>query len=97
MNPNSEAIYDAEINPLVAKIIDLCRLHKIPMVASFQFADATHPRGLGFCTTRLPFDGESPKLDTIARFLMDELPPMPAIVITTNPPGETRVEDQETT
>lgn len=36
-----EDVYDAEINPLMAKILDICRQHKIAMVASFHIPTRT--------------------------------------------------------
>ena len=35
---DNEAIYDAEIAPLMTKIIEICDAHGIPMVASFEYA-----------------------------------------------------------
>lgn len=32
---NKEEIYDEEISPLMAQILDICKTHKIGMVASF--------------------------------------------------------------
>lgn len=37
---DKEAAYDAEINPLMAQIIDICKREAIPMVASFHLRDA---------------------------------------------------------
>lgn len=59
MNPDSEAIYDTYIAPLMSHIIDMCKQHRIPMLATFQYCDDSHPDGPGMCTTRIPFDGES--------------------------------------
>jgi hypothetical protein len=33
-----EKVYDEQISPLMAQIIEICQQHKIPMVASFQYA-----------------------------------------------------------
>jgi hypothetical protein len=44
-----EAVYDAEIHPLMAKIIDICKANGIPVVASF---DISGPEDDGLhCTT----------------------------------------------
>ena len=32
-----EAIYDAEIGPLMAQIIAICERHELPMIASFAY------------------------------------------------------------
>lgn len=41
---NKEKIYDKEIFPLMEKIIDICKEHKMPFFTSFQYSDD------GFCT-----------------------------------------------
>lgn len=33
--PNKEQVYDGQINPLMAQIIEICRTHNIAFVASF--------------------------------------------------------------
>lgn len=45
-----EAVYDAEIAPLMAQIIDICRQNDIPMVASFAYANYGGD-DFGLCTT----------------------------------------------
>lgn len=70
MNPDAEAVYDAEIFPLMAKIIDLCREHRIPMLCTFQWADGDHVQGESFCTTRLHFRGESDRLAIATKVVM---------------------------
>lgn len=42
---NKEQIYDEQIAPLMAKIIEICKVEQIPMFAEFQYAN------LDFCTT----------------------------------------------
>ncbi len=34
---NHEAVYDQQIAPLMSQIIEICKAHKIPMVASFMY------------------------------------------------------------
>ncbi|MBW9102902.1 hypothetical protein [Paraburkholderia phenoliruptrix] len=41
--PNKEQVYDEQINPLMAQIIEICRAHKIAFVASFSIATAEDP------------------------------------------------------
>lgn len=36
---NLEAIYDEQISPLMKQIIAICKEHKIPMFATFEYAD----------------------------------------------------------
>jgi len=53
MVKDNEKVYDEQINPLMTKIIAICKKHKIPMLATFEYA----PQQM--CTTRIPFDGEA--------------------------------------
>ena len=48
-----ENIYDAEIAPLMAKIISICKEHKLPMFATFLYA--SDGENDDYCTTNLPF------------------------------------------
>jgi hypothetical protein len=45
-----EAVYDTEIAPLMTKIIDICKQHKLPMFATFLYANEVEGDN-GFCTT----------------------------------------------
>lgn len=40
-----EDIYDAQISPLMSQIIEICKEHNIPMVATFQYAKHTEEEG----------------------------------------------------
>lgn len=42
---DKENIYDEKIAPLMTQIIDICKKHKLPFFASFQYADNN------FCTS----------------------------------------------
>lgn len=74
MNPDTEAVYDAEVSPLVAKIVAICRANRIPCVLCFQLTDgAENDAGDPMlCTTRIPFAGLSPTLNTAGRMLGPE-------------------------
>ena len=47
-----ENVYDEQINPLMQKIINICRENKMPMLCSFAFIN-NEERGLGTCDTIL--------------------------------------------
>lgn len=49
-----ESVYDKQISPLMAQVIAICKEHRMPMLATFQY-QRTEERGEGFCTTMLPF------------------------------------------
>ena len=61
MITDNEKIYDEQISPLMAQIIEICKKHKIPMLATFIYKQD------GFCTTSMPVskfypeDKESPE------------------------------------
>ena len=55
-----EVVYDEQINPLMAKIIAICKEHNMPMLASFQYAAKEVGKSdeeFFFCTTSL-FQGD---------------------------------------
>ncbi len=69
MNDDSEAVYDELIAPLVTQIIAVCREHRIPVLATFQYrSDADGPPA--FCTTRVPFAGMSGAINEAVEVLM---------------------------
>jgi hypothetical protein len=41
----AEEVYDADISPLMTKIIEICKSHKIAMIADFKLDEGFH------CTT----------------------------------------------
>ncbi len=47
---NEEKIYDTQISPLMQQIIDICKEHGIPMIASFTYENCEE-NGAGRCTT----------------------------------------------
>lgn len=54
-----ESVYDEEIAPLMTKIIDICKRHKMPMLATFMYQ---HHHGKdeleSYCTTSLGGEGD---------------------------------------
>jgi hypothetical protein len=46
-----EAVYDNQVFPLMGEIIDLCKEHDIPLLASFQYDDRSDPEDSSACTT----------------------------------------------
>jgi hypothetical protein len=51
-----ESTYDKEVAPLMAKLIDICKKHKLPMFATFLYANNPQEDGAGYCTTQLLFE-----------------------------------------
>jgi hypothetical protein len=47
-----EEVYDEEIFPLMAKIIEVCKRHEMPFVASFQYATGGDEE-YGHCSSAL--------------------------------------------
>ncbi len=61
-NPK-EQVYDEQINPLMAQIIEICKQHKIALLANFNFCQAgcaCHDGEGCACTTRLLADEFDP-------------------------------------
>lgn len=54
-NFDLEAVYDAEIAPLMDRIIAICKQHKLPMLADFYYKQSPE-EGDSHCTTLLHFD-----------------------------------------
>lgn len=51
-----EAVYDEQINPLVAKLIEICKANKLPMFATFAYARMPGDSAVHFCTTFIEHD-----------------------------------------
>jgi hypothetical protein len=58
-NYDLEALHDAEIAPLMDKVIAICKREKIPMVASFAYSKTD--QGENCCTTSINRDGWQPR------------------------------------
>lgn len=58
-----EAIYDSQIAPLMAQIIEICKEHKIAMVASYAVPNE-HDDGL-HCTTVLLEESHEPSQELL--------------------------------
>lgn len=80
---NLESVYDEKIAPLMEQVIAIAKEHKLPMFATFQYADDPE-EGASFCTTALPFEGCSPKIDEMRRALMRG-PSFVSMTITSEP------------
>ena len=55
---NLESVYDEKISPLMQQIIDICKAHSMPMIASFAYENCEE-KGVGCCTTHLIFEGRN--------------------------------------
>lgn len=51
-----EALYDERISPLMAQILDICKQHRMPMVASFLYR-RDEDEGGDLCTSFVQFPG----------------------------------------
>jgi hypothetical protein len=89
---DKEAVYDAEISPLMSRIIAICKEHEIPCVASFQYVDDVE-RGPGHCTTALVNEarGDSLFIRKVATAARPEKPFVLAETIVTNPDGSKNI------
>ena len=64
-----EAVYDNEISPLMAQIIEICEAHRIPMLATFAY-EQSEERGTGLCTLCMTFEGRRPSRIIDASFVI---------------------------
>ena len=63
---DAEAAYDEKIAPLMTQIIAICREHRIPVFASFNYAN-TEENGVSFCTTHDQSGRDVPQLTRCLR------------------------------
>jgi hypothetical protein len=73
---DNEVVYDEQIHPLMAQILDVCKAHQIPMVASFEYA----PDNL--CTSFVLPEGSIEKLEQARRIVTTPRNPIMAFTIT---------------
>jgi tRNA(His) 5'-end guanylyltransferase len=80
---DEEKAYDERIFPLMAQIIAICKERRIPMIASFAYAndDEVH-----HCTTALPFEGRTVDVFESSRQLIYR--GFTAFMVTTRPASE---------
>lgn len=85
--PTKEEIYDKKINPLMGQIIDICREHKIAMLADFKLDGDLK------CTSALLADEFSPSEDQreAYRALQPKKPFMAAITEETKDDGSKKI------
>ena len=89
-----EEVYDNEISPLMAQIIEICKTHKIPMVFDCQYAN-TEGEGPGYCTTALAWKGRaSPKILKLIKLAQPERPVMLLETTVTKPDGSKEITIQ---
>jgi hypothetical protein len=79
---SKEEIYDSQINPLMAQIIEICQKNNIPFVMSFQLTtDEEDEDGAMFCTSCLIPKGCHEKLVEAKYILYDQQPTMLSMII----------------
>jgi hypothetical protein len=78
-----EAVYDAEIAPLMTQIIEICHKHKLPMFATFLCMNDPDESGDDLvCTTSLLFK---------ERPIPDKLMSLPGVLLAKRSPLRMRV------
>ncbi len=81
-----EVVYDEQINPLVAQIIDLCREHNIPHLMTFQVSNATDEDAELLIHTARHHQGDSVRLAGLID-LATEKPVTFGLTLYTTPPA----------
>lgn len=56
-----EDVYDEEIAPLMAQILEICKRERLPMVASFAYARDEESGVTDFCSSYLEWPGRESK------------------------------------
>jgi len=56
--PTKEQVYDNQINPLMAKILKICKQHKIAMLANFRLDDDLQVTSALLAEEYEPSDGQ---------------------------------------
>lgn len=85
-----ERIYDEQISPLVAKIIEICKTNKIATFANFRIGYDKEVEEHLMCTTSLPISEDEEdnkmvsKLSRVGVDGYDVVAPYMAFTITTN-------------
>lgn len=84
---NKEDIYDNEISPLIRQLIDLCKKHGMPMLASIAYENCPD-KGLGLCITLVNNIPDRPcdTLQKAARVLRESNDIACAITVTKSSP-----------
>lgn len=62
---DNERVYDTEIAPRMAQIIQICQQHGIPMFATFGYGPGD------WCTTAIPRAGDDGRVDLLRRTHMN--------------------------
>jgi hypothetical protein len=77
-----ETVYDAEIAPLMAKIIRICREHNIPMAAHFELDPDPTPDNPLYCSTVFGDDHSTAKEHflNVRRAVIDGKSPPPSMM-----------------
>jgi hypothetical protein len=75
--PDNNAVYDEQIAPLLTQIIAICKEHKIPMAATFEYAPGD------YCTTVIPQTGMSELMRDVNRSVLRTLTQQQPFQITT--------------
>lgn len=73
MSTEREKVYDAELFPLMARLIEICKAHDIPLLASFQLDDERDPKAATgfFCITAILPEDSAPALRMSAQLVRE--------------------------
>lgn len=64
-----EQAYDSLLNPLIAQVLEICKAHKIPMLASFGLEESDDEETEGLhCTSALLEDDWNPSPELLQAY-----------------------------
>ncbi len=67
---SKEQIYDEQINPLMTRIIEICRENNIPLLAAFQLATSEEDKDGEFLCTTAHLEENSETLSSAREILL---------------------------
>jgi hypothetical protein len=89
---DKEAIYDAEIAPLMTQILEVCKREQIAMIASFDIPNDDDPELA--CTSMVPDEDGNPERHQHAHRIINGGSLTPPMRITTRGAGGAVVRDE---
>lgn len=76
-----EVAYDEHIAPLMAQVLEACKKHSIPMVASFELDFEEEHGGALHCTSSLINDSQFKTSDNRLHRALDAIQPQKAVAL----------------
>jgi hypothetical protein len=79
---DNEQVYDEQINPLMAQIIEICKREGIPFLLAFQLTGDWDERGPMICTSSILGDEYAPLMRRLRDVITRDQAPSSTLLIT---------------